>query len=562
MSVTDSAPAEHEIELHSFVEAAGVPGTVELVEADATGKSKGLKVDVVLIREGYGNAKDNHYYGGQALKEALPLFNTGKVKMYINHLSETQKRALGGLPRPVQDHGARLTRAWMADSPDSLVEDNGVMRPRLEIRGRALIAHPLLRDIVEADPEAIGTSIDARGRAIDGIREGRPARDVTEMSRVMSTDFVTEAGANGRVDKIVESFIEAAQESDREDLFELATTEQGDNMSAGTGLGRESETGDVLTPDEIAAIEAELEELDEGDEGEEPDEEEYEESEDEDEEFDEHAARAEHYARLAEKHRRMAEAGSTYSSGTGNRAAYDPFGSGATTTADLEDSASDELDKQGQLQGGGQGRGTLGQMQGNSLATPPGLLEGHIDRRDALTELAEAGDVDGLEALMTEMAGELADQVIEETLEAGLAAARDEFERQLQEHDQRHQVDLERVQQAYKAASIIDADPDLPSGAKQALKESFFDRHFVGRKDGDTELSADDVLREAVTAAITSKTGELTEFKEARVTGMGATTSAGSDTAAGSGRRARRGRGGADKRLDEELQIPKPTKEQ
>ncbi len=398
MSVTDSAAVEQEIELHSFVESAGVPGSVELVEADATGKSKGLKVDVVLIREGYGNAKDNHYYGQDALRESLPLFNTGKVKMYINHLSETQKRALGGLPRPVQDHGARLTKAWLADSPDSLVEDNGVMRPRLEIRGRALIAHPLLRDIVEADPEAIGTSIDARGRAIDAIREGRPARDVTQMSRVMSTDFVTEAGANGRVDKIVESFIEAAQEGEPNDLFELST-EQGDDMGA-TELGRESEQNndDELTPEEIAAIEAELEEF-----GEDEDEDEAVEGEEGEEEYDD-AELAEHYAQLALHHQQLAEASP---SGTGAKAAYDPFGSGATTTGELEDAASDELDKQGHLIGGGVGRGTLGQLQGTSLAPVPGFQEGDgefIERRAGIIDLMETEDVDGLEALIdTEM---------------------------------------------------------------------------------------------------------------------------------------------------------------
>jgi hypothetical protein len=552
MSVTDSAAVEHdEIELHSFVESAGVPGTVELVEADASGKSKGLKVDVVLIREGYGNAKDNHYYGGQALREALPLFNTGKVKMYINHLSDTQKRALGGLPRPVEQHGARLTKAWLGESPDSMVEDNGVMRPRLEIRGRALIAHPLLRDIVEADPEAIGTSIDARGRAQVAMREGRPARNVTQMTRVASTDFVTEAGANGRVDKIVESFIEAAQASP-DDLYELATAEQGDDMGA-TELGRESEqTEDVVSDDELAVIEAELEALEEG------------EDEDVDEEFDEHAARAEHYERLAARHRQLAEAdGHGNPTGTGARGAYDPFGSGATTTGPLEDAPGDELDAQGELKGGGVGRGTVGQMQGSNLAAPPVREGGYIDRRAGILELMEAGDVDGLEAFITEMAGELADQVIEETLEAGLAAARDEFERQVQDHDEHHKVDLEKVQQSYKAASIIDADPDLPNGPKQSLKEAFFDRHFTARKDGETEVSADDVLREAVSTAIAAKKSDLQEFKEARVTDMGSTTSPDAATATGSGRRARRGRGGADRRLDQELQIPDPkAKEQ
>jgi hypothetical protein len=320
-------------------------------------------------------------------------------------------------------------------------------------------------------------------------------------------------------------------------------------MSAGSRLGRESETEDVLSSEEIAAIEAELEQLDD-DEGEEEVE--------EGDEAAQHAELAQHYARLAQQHQQLAEASP---SGTGATAAYSPFGSGATTTADLEDAPSDELDKQGDLQGGGVGRGTVGQLQGNKLVPPPAsnLREGgYVDRRAPIAELVETGDVDGLEQLITEMAGEMADQVIEETLEAGLAAARDEFERQLQEHDERHRVDLERVQQAYKAAAIIDADPELPTGAKQSLKESFFDRHFVGRKDGETDLSADDVLREAVGDAIKAKKGDLQEFKEARVTGMGATTSAGADSAAG-GRRARRGRGGADRRLDEELQIPDHT---
>jgi hypothetical protein len=76
-------------------------------------------------------------------------------------------------------------------------------------------------------------------------------------------------------------------------------------------------------------------------------------------------------------------------------------------------------------------------------------------------------------------------------------------------------------------------------------------------------VSADDVLREAVSTAIAAKKSDLQEFKEARVTDMGSTTSPDAATATGSGRRARRGRGGADRRLDQELQIPDPkAKEQ
>jgi hypothetical protein len=166
----------------------------QLVEGTADRARHEVVID--LIREGFGNKRDNHYYGRQILEAHADQFNG--TKMYVDHLDPEVVKRMNGMPRSVRDLGGRIVEAYLAEN------DNG----QTVIRGKAKIAQNWLWELIENDPEILGVSINAWGKSKPGQIDGREAQIVEGISKVGSVDWVTEAGAGGKVVSLVEAQLE------------------------------------------------------------------------------------------------------------------------------------------------------------------------------------------------------------------------------------------------------------------------------------------------------------------------------------------------------------------
>lgn len=220
-----------------------------LVEGSTDSAKQEVVID--LIRAGFGNKRDNHYYAEDVLNENIAMFNTSEgVKMYVDHLDPEAQKALNGSPRPVSHIGGRIIEAWI-DKNDA---------GETVVRGRARIAQPLLWSLIENDPGLLGVSINAWGKAKSGTVEGRSARIVEGISKVGSVDWVTEAGAGGKVVSLIEAQLEQEQQEDEMDApSDSAVAEIEDDV---TRRAVEAATADLEVEDTVEdTVEDEVEDV-------------------------------------------------------------------------------------------------------------------------------------------------------------------------------------------------------------------------------------------------------------------------------------------------------------
>ncbi len=395
-------------------------------------------VEIDLIREGFGNPRDGHYYGRELLESHAGSF-TG-AKMYINHLDKETERKLAGLPRPVEHVGGRILEAW-ADTNEA---------GERVIRGKAKIAQKWLWDLIECDPDLLGVSINARGSSRQGMIEGREAKIVEAISHVGSVDFVTEAGAGGKIRQLVEAQI--AEEVAEEEAPEETTPEPEAEASEET-----QDDGD----DEIEYID--VDELDES-------------------EFDDIFANDEDYISFLE--------------GEEDFSASDD---------DPDHYVEEDVEPE----------------------TPH--ADSEVDERESIEDLEDAEEeATYTEAEMLEEASAIAAEQLEEAVRAAVEVARAEFNRKLEEATAKFEQQVAQVNQRYVIAGMIES-AGFHERTTQALKEQFFDAYFEATvdEDGNVTKSADDVLAEAVSKAIDGKRAEISQYREARVSGAGETSSAG-----------------------------------
>jgi hypothetical protein len=169
----------------------------ELAEAVRSGR--GIVLD--LIRPCVGKGKGKHLYSAPMLEGNADKFEGWK--MYLNHLSEAARRALGGLPRDVRDLGGLVQESWW--NPDVPAEGRfgkgavqGVVTPV-----------PLIRELHAVDPRLVECSINATATGVKpGRVNGEKVWIVEGIESKGSVDWVTEAGAGGRVASIMEAMIE------------------------------------------------------------------------------------------------------------------------------------------------------------------------------------------------------------------------------------------------------------------------------------------------------------------------------------------------------------------
>jgi len=145
---------------------------------------------VKIIKPGWGSSG---YYSPEVLERDGPKVFPAGTKMYWDHATETEDREKpeGALDRLV---GKTLTdAAWRPNGADGA----GLYADAMAYEGWAGKVNELAPDI--------GISLRAMGRAKKGVAEGKKGPIITELVAAKSVDYVTTAGAGGKVLQLFES---------------------------------------------------------------------------------------------------------------------------------------------------------------------------------------------------------------------------------------------------------------------------------------------------------------------------------------------------------------------
>lgn len=161
-------------------------GAALLVEAD-TGQPDLVRMDVRLIKPGWGNSKDNHYYAQETLAAAAERF--ANAKMY-----ETDHRA-----------SEKSTRTWVSTIESAKAAEDGSLIGKVVVHDPSFAAR--VRNLDAAGHlDLMECSILADGMARSGYQEnGRKGKYIESITKVDSVDWVTRAGAGGAALNLSES---------------------------------------------------------------------------------------------------------------------------------------------------------------------------------------------------------------------------------------------------------------------------------------------------------------------------------------------------------------------
>jgi hypothetical protein len=174
-----------------------------LSESDnGTNRRAPLDLDVVIIRPGFGNKRDKHFYGQQMLEANAPVF-VG-AKMYSTDHRDDEKSVRTEVSRIKEivgfDNGAPVGRVKVFD-PDFA---------------------ELVRNRADAgELNSLECSILANGTARKGEIDGQEAKIVESIKEVRSVDWVTRGGAGGHALRLAESEVEMPKEKDEVQEAEL-----------------------------------------------------------------------------------------------------------------------------------------------------------------------------------------------------------------------------------------------------------------------------------------------------------------------------------------------------
>ena len=213
MTLMETEPTLEIREALNTLDAPALEEAVERREAFGAARADGLK-PLFIIRPGIGRGKGKHLYEAEMLQREVADGRFKGWKMYIDHQAPEAKKASGGLPRSIRDLGGFVKEAWW-DPAVPADPENGWGQGAV-----VGLAKPtrLMRDLIEDIPEAIGASISARATEVRPVqRDGNTVWLVEGIRPKGSVDFVTEAGAGGRVAQIMESLDEAAVAADEEE---------------------------------------------------------------------------------------------------------------------------------------------------------------------------------------------------------------------------------------------------------------------------------------------------------------------------------------------------------
>jgi hypothetical protein len=191
---------------------------LSLEEATSTEEQERSKlIPVHILRPCLGRGRGRHVYEASMLQENAHKF--AGWRQYIDHLSPEARKAAKGLPRSIRDLGGRIVESyWDGDVP----ADESKRFGQGAVVGWSLPT-PFIRELAENDPELVEASISANATGVQPtMRDGRRAWLVEGIEDHGSVDWVTEAGAGGRVVQLME----AAYKEDGMSLLENMTDEE------------------------------------------------------------------------------------------------------------------------------------------------------------------------------------------------------------------------------------------------------------------------------------------------------------------------------------------------
>jgi len=154
-----------------------------------------------LLRPCTGRGRGRHLYKADMLRE-----NAHKLsgwKMYVDHESDEARRKAGGLPRSIRDLGGRIIESFW--NPDVEADPSSGFGPGA-VQGKVRPTR-LVRELIEDDPELIECSINSNATGVKPGQDegGRRVWIVEGIQDRGSVDWVTEAGAGGKVASLMES---------------------------------------------------------------------------------------------------------------------------------------------------------------------------------------------------------------------------------------------------------------------------------------------------------------------------------------------------------------------
>jgi len=247
----EEAQELEEVEVNETAGTAGVTITghalgISEIGDVANGGTKPLKMEVVPIRPGWGNRRDNNYYSETALKNGAPLFS--KVKMFeTNHIeAETNNR---NWVSTIID----TSRFTESGEPISVV---GVHDPAFAQKVLNLSELNLLG--------MLECSIRGHGRVRQGDFElgGRKGKYVEELTDISSVDWVSKAGAGGRALGLTENETGGTEmpETEKGTMGEQpsASEEPATEVALGEESAVENQEPQALTEAEIAEALSEI----------------------------------------------------------------------------------------------------------------------------------------------------------------------------------------------------------------------------------------------------------------------------------------------------------------
>jgi hypothetical protein len=228
---------------------APVAQRVNLAEASPPGtsavtRSGGQRYRMRIIAiEGRGTEQgiwgSSGYYPASVLERDVPrIFGpTGSGKVFIDHpgIAESEDRP----ERSVRDLAARITSTPVREA-DGMYAD-------IEV-------YEHMAPVIEALWPDIGVSIRAAGLVEAGVAQGRQGAIVTELTAGFSVDFVTAAGAGGKVTQLLESAREAAPAVELSESGSIGAWIESRLHLALTALGDDMYGGGQLTRDERIAL--------------------------------------------------------------------------------------------------------------------------------------------------------------------------------------------------------------------------------------------------------------------------------------------------------------------
>lgn len=196
---------------------------ISSIKESSNQTTKGKKFEVVIIEEGLGNLGDCFYYGADVIR-AMPKIFEGK-KMFANHPSKSEESDRP--ERSVRDILAYFQglSAQMIDGRTCLVGNAIIPNGPAFDWARSIMNEAISYGESNKDRSLIGISINASGDAtdtpIDEVIQMAPdgakaklyeakekgietVRVVTSITDAESADLVTEAGAGGKILKLME----------------------------------------------------------------------------------------------------------------------------------------------------------------------------------------------------------------------------------------------------------------------------------------------------------------------------------------------------------------------